>query len=547
MSLYTKALRHINMDRVKELREENIKKQKLAEIKRQEEIISAELKKIHAEQTKHCNWRRELGEGMTTAGMGMINLPANEFDVGEADNKNADVAPSLTPDGTLSNGAWTMNNAPDEGNSGITISLLVDLSKSDTFSTQIYFDNATIDPAHGMDVVLNGPGGQVQVIPISVPGSGTGSANPQIAIKPSLRVKGVTLSYSVIGNGGEEGAREIGTNAIRITSTVPYRTKPMNLFVSLDDPEATAFIRDTLSNQSLSPEEKKKKLEQMLGASSEYLTKMFGEGIFTGASEISDVELQQSFAQIAANQVDYGTDLTPLSDNPYGTEIAQVASVDLMNLGIDATTATVSAIATALGIGYNAAVNLKNSIMQMRGGYPDYGADAGPTTTGQSLPGVGENTPAQQAEIDDANQEISDARQALNDAEDSGNQTAIDMARERLNRANNNRTRLRQRNRNQRNLPGYQGESVIHEKKKLKSPASLLDKIPGYYDGKPAPLGFPIEEPPKMKNGMHPDLVDGKKVANRYNRLDPISAKAMPKTGNPHIDKKVKAAAKKSN
>jgi len=547
MSLYTKALRHINMDRVKELREENIKKQKLAEIKRQEEIISAELKKIHAEQTKHCNWRRELGEGMTTAGMGMINLPANEFDVGEADNKNADVAPSLTPDGTLSNGAWTMNNAPDEGNSGITISLLVDLSKSDTFSTQVYFDNATIDPAHGMDVVLNGPGGQVQVIPISVPGSGTGSANPQIAIKPSLRVKGVTLSYSVIGNGGEEGAREIGTNAIRITSTVPYRTKPMNLFVSLDDPEATAFIRDTLSNQSLSPEEKKKKLEQMLGASSEYLTKMFGEGIFTGASEISDVELQQSFAQIAANQVDYGTDLTPLSDNPYGTEIAQVASVDLMNLGIDATTATVSAIATALGIGYNAAVNLKNSIMQMRGGYPDYGADAGPTTTGQSLPGVGENTPAQQAEIDDANQEISDARQALNDAEDSGNQTAIDMARERLNRANNNRTRLRQRNRNQRNLPGYQGESVIHEKKKLKSPASLLDKIPGYYDGKPAPLGFPIEEPPKMKNGMHPDLVDGKKVANRYNRLDPISAKAMPKTGNPHIDKKVKAAAKKSN
>ena len=40
-------------------------------------------------------------------------------------------------------------------------------------------------------------------------------------------------------------------------------------------------------------------------------------------------------------------------------------------------------------------------------------------------------------------------------------------------------------------------------------------------------------------------LVDGQKVSNRYNRLDPASAKAMPPTGNPHIDKKVRAAARK--
>ena len=86
-----------------------------------------------------------------------------------------------------------------------------------------------------------------------------------------------------------------------------------------------------------------------------------------------------------------------------------------------------------------------------------------------------------------------------------------------------------------------QGETIT-EKKSFKD---LTKKIPGYYDGKPSPLGFPVEEPPKMKNGFHPDLVDGKKVANRFNRLDPQSAKAMPKTGNPHIDKKVRAAAKK--
>jgi len=90
------------------------------------------------------------------------------------------------------------------------------------------------------------------------------------------------------------------------------------------------------------------------------------------------------------------------------------------------------------------------------------------------------------------------------------------------------------------------GETIMEKNKK--SFKDLTKKIPGYYDGKPAPLGFPMQEPPKMKNGFHPDLVtpEGqKKQSNRYNRLDPQSAKAMPPTGNPHIDKKVRAAAKK--
>jgi len=84
-----------------------------------------------------------------------------------------------------------------------------------------------------------------------------------------------------------------------------------------------------------------------------------------------------------------------------------------------------------------------------------------------------------------------------------------------------------------------QGE-VLSEKKRLKSVKDI-----GNYPGKPSPLGFPEQEPPKMVNGYHPDLVDGEKVSQRFNRLDPISARAMPLTGNPHIDKKVRAAAKK--
>ena len=83
---------------------------------------------------------------------------------------------------------------------------------------------------------------------------------------------------------------------------------------------------------------------------------------------------------------------------------------------------------------------------------------------------------------------------------------------------------------------------VISEKKRLKNPEELLNKIPGYYDGKPAPLGFPVEPPAKMINGFHADLVTPKgqeKQSNRYNRMDQATAKATPMTGNPYIDKKV--------
>lgn len=296
MSLYSKALRHINMDRVKELREENIKKQKLAEKKLQEEIIRAELKKIEAEEAKYINWRRELEEGMTTDSLGMINLEPNINDLTAADDKNSDAAPAPFPqDGSLSNNTWTMNSTPPEGSAAVVISLSVDLSRSDTISTQVHFDNAAIDPAHGMDVVLDGPvgSGLQQVFPLSVPGSGTGSANPQITINPKLRIKGVTLSYSAIGAINFEGNRVIGTNAIRISSTVPFRSNPMNLFVSLDDPESLPFHRGGLGGS----EERKAKLKDMLEAGNEW---MIRNGLDPSRTSPGDI-------QIAAGGVPRGT------------------------------------------------------------------------------------------------------------------------------------------------------------------------------------------------------------------------------------------------
>ena len=92
MNLYSRARKHINMDRVKELLEERIKREQIAEILQQQDKIRAELKEIEREESKHCNWRKELEEGMTTAGLGMINLDA----AGDVDLSTNDVGASAS-------------------------------------------------------------------------------------------------------------------------------------------------------------------------------------------------------------------------------------------------------------------------------------------------------------------------------------------------------------------------------------------------------------------------------------------------------------------
>ena len=73
-------------------------------------------------------------------------------------------------------------------------------------------------------------------------------------------------------------------------------------------------------------------------------------------------------------------------------------------------------------------------------------------------------------------------------------------------------------------------------KKVSKRLKSVID-----YEGKPATKGYPNKPPPKQIDGWHPDF--GKRY--KYDKLDPVSAKAMPKTGNPEIDANVEKAARK--
>ena len=443
MSLYTRARRHIDMDRVKELREEKIKREQIAKLVQEQEKIRAELEYIEAEESKYINWRSELEEGMNTSGMGMINYPA----VGDVNLGAAMSDISLSGDGGLA------------GYNAITQDSTSSYKQFDTMVVTISTTSSdwVISPAEFiLTVGEGGAGNHTVVIPASYSG----------------------LYFS---------AKDDGT----FSASVQYqRRAPVNVFVSLDDPDSSAFVRDGDFDR-LSNEQKKKKLEEQLKSSEDYLNKMYGEGMPKGATTIADYEPQQSFMDIAAAQQG------PIRPGPRGYK--KPGTYDPKKFfDLDNKTPMPSPNLPATGPGYSsipdgtkvARINDQPGdspaqIRWPRNYYPDKKAPPGP-----------------------------------------GYKPPIKKAKK------------------QRTMVAHhepQGK-VIKEKKSFKD---ITKKIPGYYDGKPSPLGFPVEEPPKMKNGFHPDLVDGKKVANRFNRLDPQSAKAMPKTGNPHIDKKVRAAAKK--
>jgi hypothetical protein len=75
----------------------------------------------------------------------------------------------------------------------------------------------------------------------------------------------------------------------------------------------------------------------------------------------------------------------------------------------------------------------------------------------------------------------------------------------------------------------FKSHPVIPEKKE--STYDMIKKR--FLENREIAPEFPAEPPPKMVNGFHPKFG---KHANRYKKLDPASANAMPETGDPETD-----------
>ena len=554
MSIYSRARRHINMERVKELKEEKY----IAGLKKQQEIVLAEISRLWKEKNKHYDWRtdKDLTETMTTAAMGLVNLPAEGDTNLEAALDSTDLnanSVSLGDNATITLRAYDITKYD-------TIKFTVTQLTSGTQGLKL-FGNYGTSP------------GQFLII------SNDLKANPVVTI-PSSYLNRSNFKFQVRSFNEDPG----NMATYRVSASFQRRT-PVSVLVSLDDPDASSFIRDGVVD-TLSPGEKKKKLEQQLKASNEYLYKMFGKGMPSGAIKIAEYEPQQSFEDLASETEKNFSDFASDARNPMGTgdqaldrEMTALLASPLVQA---AASQGIAALAALIG-SFGTAAQIMRSINNTPAPPVDYGQE-GVTPQGETSQQAQEREAAEkkladaEAQYGADSEEAAEARRersktltrhkrerrggrsTTGDArkQKEAEQEAAKKAREeRLRREQEARRREneekirrhkeqekkgRQRDTSDEIKDLLRGESYQPERKSFKD---LTNKIPGYYDGKPAPLGFPIVEPPKMKNGMHPDLVDGKKVAKRFNRLDPISAKAMPPTGNPHIDKKVKAAAKK--
>ena len=224
MSLYTKARKHIDMNRVKELREEAVKEQKIAEIKKQQEEILAELKRIEIkENLKYSNCRRDLenlNETMTTAGMGMVNYP---------------------PEGNVNLGA-AMSDISLSGDGGLSGYNAITRSSTSSYKQ---FDTMVVSLTTSSSDWVISPGAFIQTL------ASGGSGSRTIVIPKSYS----SLYFS---------AKDDGT----FSASVQYqRRSPVNLVVPLDDPEANSFIRGGLGGDK----DRRQQLKDQLEAGNEWM------------------------------------------------------------------------------------------------------------------------------------------------------------------------------------------------------------------------------------------------------------------------------------
>lgn len=512
MSLFSRTRRHIDMGRVKEMREEKIKEETIADIQEQQEEILAELKKIEIKESpKYSNWRREISEQMTTADMGMVNLNATEDaleNVDISDNTAESINSSVSNGGGgtgyntgLNMGAEMISISGSSDSKSFTLGAF-DTSKATTVtfkSLQGDYNNGGMANTEDTEIYFEDGYGNfyfVETISSNYVNYVLNSDqnDPDYPFKPGL--------FDTMTSSQEQELRDdysawIALGAEHGFSSSIAKDAQFTMYAKI-----VRYLGDQQSIRShtytIPPSARgtgKILIIQGSNSGSSWTNDM-GFSNFE-VKRTTPISVLVSLDDPQANSFIRMGDMNNLSAEERKKKLQDMleAGNELMRkLGLDPSKTTPGDMEIAAGGGRNPAT----------GGSGGYGSD-------------NTNVPSQ-AERDLKNMKW-DPHMKMWAPNIPRVQKKGDMQ-----------------------VAHYKPDGeVIVEKKRLKS----VKDIPGYYDGKPSPLGFPIEEPPKTVNGYHPDLVDGKKVAQRFNRLDPISARSMPPTGNPHIDKKVRAAAKK--
>ena len=548
INFYTRIHKHIDMDRVKELHEEKIKLKEIA--KQTEESIREELTNLNSPE--FSNWRWDLDEGMTTSALMTTTLPAT----GDVDLVTTDQTFETRHNGnndSVSDGevhlSGTENSIAGGEHTIYRRSIFqVDASKASTLKLTIAKGGGTSswtdrDPAESFNDNVS--------VNIYSDSDFMGDIFSDENMGSGTHLITLPKNYSNLVIQIEQFAKVSETGTLRITGASLQRRTPVSVMVSLDDPEASAFIRTDPIMTGLSAEERKKKLMDMLDAGDEYLLKYLG--LIGSSARPSETIMPDSWEQAAwtgesPDPSEGRADVDQVTDT-LGLIAAGLGGVAAGQAGLGAAMNKLSADMTQKlvksGLKLDKWINKgKNERIsnEDNANFFDLIIDD-LKQTGKFDGGKGGILPKNMKELGD----LLTGKGGITWSFSRGAKTGPTPIQRQIMRRGDQFTNFIQQLTGQGQGLGNVSEETIMEKKN-KSFKDLTKKIPGYYDGKPAPLGFPMSPPPETINGYHPDLVtpEGqKKQAKRFNRLDPQSAKAMPPTGNPHIDKKVRAIAKK--
>jgi hypothetical protein len=251
MNLYSRTLRHIDIKDVKQKHHQKLIEKKIKEEQRKEEekYIQSVM------EDKRYNWRKKLNEQMTTSDVFYTNLPAT----GDINLAYPEWNELAGYNYNISDGTLTITNSGVPGpESGIAAS----------FDTSLY-DTLVIDAKFSGNTILGVFAGDSFDPILVATSSGTYTISVPQSKNQILFFVSPTLS--------------VGT--ITINNLRFQRRTPINVFVPLDSPEATSFIRSDPNMSDLSPQERLKKLKEMLDASDEYVEKILGSNFpGTGAA-----------------------------------------------------------------------------------------------------------------------------------------------------------------------------------------------------------------------------------------------------------------------
>ena len=268
MGVYNSIFRHISMSDVKK------NALKIQELNRVDELREHQ-QKILADMYKY-DWRSQLSEKMTTAGMSMAVFDAE-----------GDVALVTLPNTTVSDSdnivPYQDYGDPDYAITSQSQSLgRIDTSKYDTLKLTISgsFNTRTVDGSSLTDTVsigvkINGTYGGNYLA------QGLGAGTHVISIPKRFQKSNIRFDALKV-----HAIRGVSTPT-SITNVQLQRRTPMNVFVSLDDPDASSFVGSNLGGN----EEKRKRFKDQLEAGNEWMQR---NGLDPSQTSPGDIELAGS-------------------------------------------------------------------------------------------------------------------------------------------------------------------------------------------------------------------------------------------------------------